>query len=119
MPQSAKLTVLLFLLTAWAVSAVSRSGDKSIRARQTLRVHIPGEIRIVPTNYDDSGQPQSLRISSGTGIAVRLETQSDSHVTQTAVCMVQEGRSVTIPVTQTTDSDGRNHVSVITILPGW
>ena len=119
MPRSATVTVLLFLLTALTVPASTSGGEKETQTRQSFRVHVPGEIRIFATNYDTNGQPQILRISSGMDVSVTLQRQSAAFVEQPFVCMVQEGRAVNIPVTQSADTSSDRFVTQVTILPGW
>ena len=119
MPRSATMTVLLLLLTAMTVPAKSRAGDNATQARQSFRVHVPGEVRIFATNYDTMGQPQNLRISAGMDISVALQNHSVPSVVVQCVWLVQEGRTVNIPVSQATDQHDDNVVTQITILPGW
>lgn len=119
MPRSATMTVLLILLTALTVHANTLGGEKVTQTRQSFRVHVPGEIRIFATTCDTSGQPQILRISSGMDVFVTLQRLSAAPVAQPFVCMVQEGRTVNIPVTQSADTNSDRFVTQVTILPGW
>ena len=78
------------------------------RARQTFRVHVPGEIRIVATNHDEFGQPQAVRVSAGMDVSVMLQNPGATSQPESSFYLIREGTTVTIPVMQQ-----------LTILPGW
>lgn len=93
-------------------------GTKS-QARQTFRVHVPGDIRIVGTNPDANGQPQSVRISAGIDVAVSIKNFQLPTEQPAFKCLIRGGQTVTIPITQTIDGDENQPLPRLTILPGW
>jgi hypothetical protein len=114
--KSAVITIVTSLLAAWFGMTLSARSDPPLRTHQTLRVRVPGEIRITASTPDSKGKMQTVRISAGMDVSVQFERHDDL---ATSAFPLRDGQSVCISISRRLDADGFGSVPRLTILPGW